>query len=142
MKSNILKDRNAVAWLLLTLALALHIFDEAMTGFLQFYNPLVSDTGKLFGLLRLPMFTFGIWIGGLSVLILICLSMTLLVRRGGKIIRVICTAFGLLMIFNSLGHILGSIYYGRLLPGFMSSPILFLAALYVVYRGFRGNWTA
>lgn len=139
--SRILKDRNAVAWLLLTVALALHVFDEAMSDFLTFYNPAVADIGVIFGVLQLPTFTFGMWIGGLSALILICFSITILVRRRGRVIRVICTLFGILMILNALGHMLGSAYYGTLLPGFISSPLLLLAAAYVVNRGFKGDWT-
>jgi hypothetical protein len=44
------------------------------------------------------------------------------------------------MIANALGHIVGSIYFGRLIPGFWSSPLLLPAAVYVSLRGFKGEW--
>lgn len=64
----------------------------------------------------------------------------LVVDRGGKIIRAVTVVLGILMLFNALGHLLGSMYFGRILPGMWSSPLLFLAALYVVIQGFRGEW--
>jgi hypothetical protein len=130
-----------VGWLLLVAAASLHIFDEAITGFLPFYNELVPTIEERLGFTWLPTFAFTSWIAGLGTLILICLLLTMLVRRGGRTIRVICTAFGILMVLNALGHMLGSVYFGALLPGFWSSPLLLLAAMNVVGRGLKGDWT-
>ena len=63
-------------------------------------------------------------------------ALTLLVIRGGTFIRILTTVLGILMILNGLGHMLGSVYFGRLLPGFWSSPFLLVTAVYVVIRGF------
>ena len=42
MRDSVPQDRSlARAWILLCLALALHVFDEATTGFLGVYNPTV-----------------------------------------------------------------------------------------------------
>lgn len=132
-----LRNRDAVAWLLLVTALALHVLDEATTGFLPFYNELVQDLREQLGFFPMPTFTFPVWIGGLVTLIAVCYLVTPVVARGGLVIRVLTIAFGVIMIANALGHLLGSVYFGRLLPGFWSSPLLLPAAVWVVVRGFR-----
>jgi hypothetical protein len=132
--------KNSTVWVLMVSAIAIHVFDEAVTDFLSFYNPIARDIRESLGFSFPPMFTFEIWLGGLIVGILVCFALTPLVKRGGRIIRVFTIVLGILMIANSLLHILGSAYSGSLLPGFWSSPLLLLAALLVVVRGFRGTW--
>jgi len=133
------KNRNVVAWLLLVTALALHVFDEATTGFLPLYNEVVSGLCERLGFFPMPNFTFPQWIGGLVTLICVCYLATPVVARGGRVIRTLTTAFGILMVVNALGHLLGSLFLGRLLPGFWSSPFLLPAAVWVVVRGLAGD---
>jgi hypothetical protein len=121
-------------------AIAVHVFDEAVNDFLSFYNPLALDIRESLGFSFPPMFTFEMWLGGLIVGILVCFALTLIVKRGRRIIRVFTIVLGILMIANSLGHILGSAYSGSLLPGFWSSPLLLITASLVVACGFRGAW--
>jgi hypothetical protein len=136
-RRGLLLNRNVVAWLLLVTALAVHVLDEALTDFLHFYNPLVSDLKERISFFQMPTFTFGIWLGGLIGLVIIGFALTPLVNRGGRFIRRFTTAFGIIMVLNALGHMFGSLFLGRLLPGFRSSPLLLITALYVVIRGFR-----
>ena len=138
--SRILREKNTLAWVLLVTALALHIFDEASTNFLDFYNPLVLRLRENLGFFPMPTFEFGVWISGLIMVVLIGFLLTLLVKRGGLFIRIFATVIGLIMILNGLGHMLGSVYFGRILPGFWSSPFLFVAAVWMVIRGVGGNW--
>jgi hypothetical protein len=42
-------DRLGRAWLILTLGLACHVLDEALTGFLDVYNPIVRSARARFG---------------------------------------------------------------------------------------------
>ncbi len=132
-----LKNRNVLAWLLMVTALALHVFDEAITGFLPFYNEVVLGLRERLGFFPMPSFTFPEWIGGLVTLICACYLLTPVVAGGGRAIRALTTVFGILMIGNALGHLLGSLYLGRVLPGFWSSPLLLPAAVWVVVRGIR-----
>jgi hypothetical protein len=44
------------------------------------------------------------------------------------------------MVANAFGHFFRSLYYGRLLPGFWSSPFLLTAAIFAIIRGFAGEW--
>ena len=53
------------AWILLCLALALHVFDEARTGFLDVYNPTVLAMRERLGWWPMPTFSFGVWLAGL-----------------------------------------------------------------------------
>ena len=41
-------------------------------------------------------------------------------------------AFGVLMLFNGLLHITGSIYLGRLMPGVYSAPLLLAGSIYLL----------
>jgi len=92
--SKVPPDRNVGAWLLMVTALTVHVFDETVTHFLPLYNGLVET---LFGA-------------------------TVLVARDGRVIRRVAIVFGILMIFNALGHLTGSVYWGYVLPGAYSSP--------------------
>ncbi|OGF67412.1 MAG: hypothetical protein A2Y62_02255 [Candidatus Fischerbacteria bacterium RBG_13_37_8] len=130
-------NKNALAWFVLVTAVALHVIDEAITGFLPFYNQAVYDIKARLGFFPAPTFSFGMWIEGLIVAILIGYSIIPLVARGGRIIRVVTLVVGIMMVINALGHLLGSLFTKTILPGMWSSPILLFAALYVVVRGFR-----
>jgi len=133
---NLFKNKNADAWVLMISAIAVHVFDETVTDFLLFYNELALNLRGGVGFFPLPTFSFGAWLGGLIAAIIICFALTPLVSRGGRFIRVLTTVLGMLMVANALGHMLGSVYLGRLLPGFWSSPFLLVAAVFVVIRGF------
>ena len=135
----LLKNRNALAWALMISAVALHVLDEASTGFLPFYNNLAESLRAVLGLSFPPTFSFEAWLGGLIAAIIISFALTPLVIRGGRFIRILTTAVGMLMVVNALGHMLGSLYLGRLMPGFCSSPLLLVTAVYVVIRGFSGS---
>ena len=124
--------------MLMISAISLHVFDEAITHFLPFYNELALNLRELLGFSLMPTFTFGAWLGGLIVAIIICFSLTPLVNRGRGFIRVFATVLGILMVANALAHMVGSAYIGRLLPGFWSSPVLLVTAVFVVVRGFSG----
>ena len=136
----LLANRNVIAWLLLFAALALHVLDEAVTGFLPFYNHSVLVVRERLGFFPAPTFSFGIWLGGLITGILLGFGATPLVQRGGNVIRRVAVLLSALMIANALGHLVGSLYFHRILPGAYSSPILLLTALVLLFYGIRGNW--
>jgi hypothetical protein len=138
--NNLFANRNVLAWVLMILALAIHVFDEAISGFLPFYNSSVTALREKFSLFPAPTFSFDLWLGGLIVGILLCSGLTVLVARGGKPIRWFVTILGVIMIINALGHLTGSVYFGRMIPGAYSSPMLFLSAVYVVVRCLHGDW--
>lgn len=46
-------------------------------------------------------------------------------------------ALSLIMMFNGAGHLVGSVYWGRWLPGATSAPLLLLAACFLAVTTFR-----
>lgn len=88
-----------ITWISLALAIALHVADEALTGFLPFYNSMVRSLQESYSWIPLPTFSFTVWI------------------------------IGVLMVANAIDHIGASLYWGKLVPGVYSSPILLVAAL-------------
>jgi len=125
------------AWIALVAALALHVADEAATGFLDVYNPLVRSVRERLRWFPAPEFTFGPWLTGLLIAIATLALLTMFVRRGGALVRVLCVAFGGLMLMNGLGHLLGSVYFGRWLPGATSSPVLIAASAWLLVETAR-----
>jgi len=130
------------AWISLCLALALHVVDEARTGFLSIYNPSVVALRKNRRWLPLPTFTFGVWLGGLIAATVLLLLLSAFVLRGARWMRPLELVFALIMLANGLGHILGTIFgrtvalirFRRPMPGFYSSPLLILAAVYLLRK--------
>jgi len=130
------------AWISLCLALALHVVDEAGTGFLLVYNPTVMALRQRGPWLPFPVFTFGVWLAGLVLATVLLLCGSVFVLHGARWMRPIGYAFAGIMLANGLGHIVGtilgrtvaSIRFPRPMPGFYSSPFLLLASLYLLYE--------
>ena len=120
------------AWIGLALALALHVTDEALTGFLPVYNSIVEAIRAARPWVPLPTFTFPLWLGGLVLGVLLLLGLTPVVSRGARWIWVASLTLGVMMAGNALGHIGASLYWGRLAPGVYSSPVLLAAAISLV----------
>ena len=139
------------AWLWLVVALALHVIDEASTGFLDVYNPTVRALRERLGWFPMPEFRFEVWATGLTALVLGLALLTPLVDRGLRVMRVATVAFAGLMVLNGAAHITGTIVgrtvatvqFERPMPGFWSSPLLIGAAvLFIVRARHRDGATA
>ncbi len=128
------------AWILLAATLALHVTDEAMTDFLSVYNPTVLAIRERIPFLPLPTFTFGVWLTGLCIGILLLFCLSPLVFRGNHALIIIAHPLSILMLTNGLMHIGSSFYLWRLMPSVYSSPFCsvqqhtFLSAL-ATYTG-------
>jgi len=120
------------AWIGLAGALALHVTDEALTDFLSVYNPAVLAIRERLPYLRLPTFTFRVWILGLAAGILLLFVLVPVAFRGSRWLALLAMPFSVLMIGNALGHIGSSVFMGRLMPGVYSSPVLLVAALFTL----------
>lgn len=126
--------RHARAWQLLVGALALHVVDEALTGFLDFYNPLVLQIRSELPWFPAPTFTFAPWLTGLTALVIILVVLTPFVRRGVAGTGVASWILAVIMFGNGLGHLAGSVYFGRWLPGATSAPLLLVASTLLAIR--------
>jgi hypothetical protein len=121
------------AWVALALALGLHVLDEAWNDFLSVYNPTVLAIREDVPWIPLPTFTFPVWLGGLIAAVALLLCLSPFAFRAVRWIRVVAWPLGVLMTFNALQHLAGSLYLGRPMPGVYSSPLLLAASQWLLY---------
>jgi hypothetical protein len=134
--------RVSTAWLCLVGALALHVIDEAATGFLNVYNPTVRTLRARWGWFPMPEFGFAEWLTGLAVFVAVLALLTPLVERGPRTVRAAALVFAGLMVLNGFAHLTGtvagrtvdSVRVERPMPGTWSSPVLIGAALFFIAR--------
>ena len=125
--------RFGFAWLGFGLALSIHVLDEATHDFLAFYTPNAQAIRARFPFLPLPAFTFESWLTSLATAIAIFLCLSPFAFRGMRWTRVAAVPVAVLVgILNACGHMLSSIYYHRWMPGVYSSPLLLLAAIFLI----------
>ena len=127
------------AWLLLVGALAVHVADEALTGFLDFYNPLVLSIRARAAWFPMPTFTFDVWLAGLAALVVLLASLAPAVRRGAAGTTLASWILTVIMFMNGLGHLAGSVYWQRWLPGATSAPLLLVASVLLARATYRAR---
>jgi hypothetical protein len=131
---NVIPRRHfGIAWISFALALALHVTDEATHDFLSTYNPSVRAIRARLPFLPLPTFTFGVWLALLisGIILLLCLSP--LAFRGNRWLRVVSWPLAIVVgVMNAALHISSSIYFHRWMPGVYSSPVLLIAAVFLL----------
>jgi hypothetical protein len=120
--------RLGFAWVAMAVTIALHVTDEAATDFLSVYNPAVHAIRARLPFLPVPTFTFGVWLTGLVLGVLLLLALAPLAFRGKRWVIWASFPLSVLMFGNGLMHIAGSFYLGRLMPGVYSAPILLIAS--------------
>lgn len=125
--------RFGVAWVAFALALAVHVTDEATHNFLAVYNPSVLAIRARLPFLPIPTFTFGVWISLLVAGIFLLLCLSPLAFRGSGWLLIAAWPLGLIIgLANASLHIGSSIYYKRSMPGVYSSPVLLIAAVFLL----------
>ncbi len=132
-------DHWRVSWVCLALALALHVTDETLTGFLPVYNEVVEGIRSRHPWVPLPTFTFPVWLAGLVLGVLLLLALTPIVSRGAAWIRIVSLILAVVMIGNALGHIGASLYWGRFAPGVYSAPVLLIASVALLITASRAK---
>lgn len=131
-----------ISWILLCLAVVLHVIDEATHNFLAVYNPTVIALRKRVPWLPLPVFSFRMWITSLAIAVALGFSLSLFLLSGALWVRPIVCVLSVLMIANGLNHTVGtmlgrtvtSVHFPRPMPGFYSSPALMAASIYVLLQ--------
>jgi len=129
-----MRSRHAAAWLLTVGALALHVTDEALTGFLDFYNPFVRSMRERLGWWPVPTFTFEEWLTGLIVVVIVLAALTPAIRRGLPLTQFASWALALIMLANGIAHLAGSAYFSRWLPGATTAPLLIASSVLLMRR--------
>lgn len=131
------------AWVGLALAFAIHVTDEALTGFLSVYNPTVQALRAELGFWPMPTLEFRAWLGGLIAGVIVLLALSPFVFRGARWIRPIFYFLAIVAgLLNAFGHTVGTIFgqtvstvhFPRPAPGFYSSPLLVIAAVYALMQ--------
>lgn len=130
------------AWLLLCGAFCAHVTDEALTGFLEIYNPTVLAARANLSWFPMPTFEFRPWLTGLIAAIVVCLLLTPFAFQNARWLRPFAYFYAGVMLLNGMGHtiatILGhtvsSVQFPRPAPGFYSSPLLFAGSIYLLMR--------
>jgi hypothetical protein len=129
-------------WFALCVAFALHIFDEATTGFLAVYNPTVIALRARWGWLPLPTFAIREFLVAMIGVVVICFALTPLAARGVRWMRPLAWLHAVIQLLNAMGHTLGtilghsveSVTFPRPAPGFYSSPLLVIGSIWLMVR--------
>jgi hypothetical protein len=125
--------RFGMAWVTFALAVAVHVTDEAMHDFLSTYNSNARAIRARLPFLPLPTFSFRIWLALLIAGIFLLLCLSPLAFRGDSWLRTVSRPLGVLVgVLNATLHIGRSVYFHRWMPGVYSSPLLLLAAMYLL----------
>lgn len=119
------------AWVALTLSLAAHVADEALTGFLDVYNPIVRSLRERYAWFPMPVFVFEWWLAGLCALVILLLAMSPLAFRRSRYVRIAAAPYAAIMLLNGAGHLVGSVYLQRWAPGATTAPLLIAASLWL-----------
>ncbi|MGJ5813800.1 hypothetical protein [Paludibaculum fermentans] len=126
--------RHAMAWVALTLVLALHVADEAAHDFLGFYNPFVMMLRDVLLIQWLPTYEFGEWLAGLIMAVVLLLIASRAAFRGARWIQWASLPYGVIMLLNGCAHIGGSLYWQRMVPGVWSAPLLVIAGAWLLIK--------
>ncbi len=129
-------------WLLLCVAFALHVWDEAAHDFLGYYNATVLTLYGHFSWFPRMDMAFRQWLIGLIVAILICSALTPFAFRNSRWLRPLAYLLAIIHFLNGLGHItvqiLGrtvpSVHFDGISPGFYTAPLLLAASAYLFWR--------
>jgi len=129
-------------WFALTVAFALHVFDEATTGFLGVYNPTVLAVRQRWAWFPMPTFEFRVWLVGLTLAVALCFAVTPAAMRGARWLRPLAWFAAIIQFSNAMGHTVGtilghtvaSVTFPRPAPGFYSSPFLFIGSVWLMLR--------
>ena len=135
-------DDFGLAWVLLCLAFCAHVADEALTGFLDVYNPTVIAMRGRLSWFPMPTFAYREWLIGLIVAVLVLLALTPFAYRGARWLRPLAYFLAAVMLLNGMGHTLftvlgqtvSSVRFPRPAPGFYSSPLLLITSFYLFVR--------
>jgi hypothetical protein len=126
------------AWVAATIALALHVADEASHDFLAWYNPRALRIRQALGFLPFPpTFTFWPWLVGLIAGILVLASLSPFAFAGKPWLRPAAYVLAGIHIGNGLLHLVGSLLARRPVPGLYSAPLLLLAGGWLAYAAGR-----
>ncbi|HKE91469.1 MAG TPA: HXXEE domain-containing protein [Gemmatimonadales bacterium] len=126
------------AWLAATIALALHVADEASHDFLAWYNPRALRIRQVLGGLPFPpTFTFWPWLIGLTAAVLLLAAMTFSAFAGEHWLQSVAYFLSVIHVANGLLHLGASVAARRTVPGVLSAPLLLVTGSWLAYAAAR-----
>jgi hypothetical protein len=134
------RSRVGLAWLLMCLVLAIHIAEEALTGFLPAYNLTAEAIRGLFPFLPVPTLSLTLWLTATIGIVAFLTALAPFAYRGFALMRVATVGLALVVLANVTGHIGGSLLAGAPMPGVYSTPLLAAAGVYGLVVAWR--WEA
>jgi hypothetical protein len=135
------KSNYGLAWFLLAVAFALHVWDEAAHNFLTYYNATALTLhGRFPWMPRMDM-SYKTWLVGLLAAIALDFVLTPFAYRNSLRLRPLAYAIGVIQTLNGLHHIvlairgrsIGPVVFDGPAPGVYSSPALLLASAYLFW---------
>lgn len=135
--------RLGIAWVMMWIALAVHVTDEALTGFLPVYNATILALRAQLGFWPMPTFEFKVWLTGLCLGISGLALLSPFAFQNAKWLRPIFVFVVVIAgLLNATGHtvatILGrtvsTVHFPRPAPGFYSSPLLMVVSIYALLQ--------
>lgn len=124
--------RLGIAWLALTGAVAVHVWDEAANDFLSVYNPTVTALRERLGWFPMPNFTYDVWLNGLIFGVGMLAVLSLGAFAGWRGMRWLAYGYGTLMLLNAAAHLVLPLVAGRFIPGVYSAPLLLAASVWLL----------
>jgi hypothetical protein len=122
-----------IAWVLFAVAFATHFTDEAIHGFLPEYNSRVRVIRHKLPLLPIPTFSFAGWLALLTAAVVLLLCLSPLAFEDNTWLHLAARPIAVVAgVFNAALHLISSIWYRRRMPGLYSSPLLLIAAVYLL----------
>jgi hypothetical protein len=133
-----------LAWLLFSIAFAVHTCDEAVHDFSGYYNSTVLALYGHFSWFPRIDLTFHAWLTTLVVANLLVLALTPYAFRGVAWLRPLAYILAVIGMASSVGHILAtirgktvpSVLFESVSPGFYTSPFVLLSSAYLLWSCF------
>jgi hypothetical protein len=119
------------AWVALTLTLAAHVIDEAVTDFIGVYNPIAREVRARVGWFPMPELVFTTWLVGLCVLVVLLLALSPLAYHRSRALALLGRLYATIMLLNGIAHLLASVYLGRWAPGATTAPLMIATSIWL-----------
>jgi hypothetical protein len=119
-----------IAWFVLCVVLAFHIYEEATAGARQSYG-VIMDLLRQF-LPPLPPFNFEVWLLDISGTLLVLFALTWFVHKRHKIMLPASYALATFTTANAMLHLCSRLYGVEYLAGTQSALLLLTASLFLL----------
>jgi hypothetical protein len=122
------------AWIAATVALALHVADEAAHDFLAWYNPQALRIRRLLGGFPFPpTFAFWPWLIALSLAVIVLAALTPQAVAHTHWVGMLAIIMAAEHIGNGLLHLVAGVFTRRAVPGIWSAPLLLITGLWLFF---------